>query len=220
VKDSRRIRTGALLGALVILTLLAGCAASSNGSTDTEPTEPAPASSTAAPDRPAGDTEEPAAGQDVESGTILDSKPADLPAGLSAYALPDGTYVAVAKDAPLPDAVAVDAQSQMGTRIADVGTLGVSPTNPATVVDSAQEYASLLGLQTGKKVVIVFPMIGACLGESEDYVGYASTRVGPDDRSVYPCALARTIEEAQARANDLVNRQTDPSAFQVLVHQG
>jgi hypothetical protein len=199
VKDSRRIRTGALLGALVILTLLAGCAASSNGSTDTEPTEPAPASSTAAPDRPAGDTEEPAAGQDVESGTILDSKPADLPAGLSAYALPDGTYVAVAKDAPLPDAVAVD---------------------PATVVDSAQEYASLLGLQTGKKVVIVFPMIGACLGESEDYVGYASTRVGPDDRSVYPCALARTIEEAQARANDLVNRQTDPSAFQVLVHQG
>lgn len=140
-----------------------------------------------------------------------------LPAGQRAYVLPDATRVVVATAEPLPRAVRASVQGQVDHVIQDPGVPGRITTNRSLIVDTAQGIANRVGVQTGKRIVFVYPLIGGCPASSEPYRGWAHTAVTLYD--TFPCDVLPTREEAEARVAETVAAQPDPERYEVFVHQ-
>ena len=199
MKDSRKIRARALLGALVPVALLAGCTSASNGSTDAAPTKPAVASPTVEP---------------AEVGEVLTEKPAVVADGAAAFAKTAGRYVVVSEDAPLPQSVVDDATAQLPAHLADKSS------SFGAADDAASSYASQVEAGTGKTVVVIYPVIGRCTAGGDDMVAYTFTDfagVAPRD---FGCGLASSVEEAQARVAQGIAAQSNPEDFVVLAYAG
>ena len=190
MKDSHTTPALALMRALMTVALLAACTPASTGSTGTDPSTPAAEST---PVSTSGDVS--TAGSGSQVGEVLAQKPEQLAENFKAYELADSTYAVVDPSRPLPEVVRADIQSRVDSRIQDPGTPDSVGTNRSTIIDTAQETASLAGLQSGKSVVVIFPLVGSCISDEEAYLGWAHTAMtGADDG----CRVLRTGEESRA----------------------
>lgn len=211
MNDSRKPRTGALLVTLVTVVLVAGCTSAPNGSAEVEPTQAA--ASTASSPSASGDGS--SAGTYVQAGDVLAHRPEQLGENLRAYKLADSTYAVVDPSQPLPEVVRADVQSRVDSQIQDPGTPDAVGTNRSTIVNTAQETASLAGLQSGKSVVVIFPLVGSCTIDEEAYLGWAHTAMaGADDG----CRVLRTVEESRAQVEAAIVATGEADKYEVFVH--
>lgn len=209
MKDSRKIRTGALLATLVTAALLAGCTSAAGSTKGTEPAESPRAETSEGVEQ--GDP--PA--ESFQVGELFQQKPDSLPEGLKAYKLPDATYAVVDPTQPLPDSVRADVQGRVDSQIQDPGTPEAAGTTRSIIVDTAQETASLAGLQSGKSVVVIFPLVGSCASDNEAYLGWAHTALdGADDG----CRVLRTLEESRAQVDAAIAATGHAERYEVFVH--
>lgn len=140
-----------------------------------------------------------------------------LPDGQRAYVLPDATRVVVATADPLPRSVRAYVQGQVDHVIQDPGVPGRITTNRSLIVDTAQGIANKVGVQTGKRIVFVYPLIGGCPASSEPYRGWAHTAITYYD--AFGCDVLPTREEVEARVAATIAAQPDPERYEVFVHQ-
>lgn len=153
----------------------------------------------------------------VSSGATIAPEDVDrLPAGQRAFAMPDGTRVVVTTAEPLPGSVRSHVQGQVDTVIPDPGVPGRITTNRSLIVDTAQGIAKKVGLQTGKQIVFVYPLIGSCPSTSEPYLGWSHTAITYYD--AFPCDVVPTLEEAEQRVAAVIAAQSDPERYAVFVH--
>lgn len=198
----------ATLVLLALLALLDGCVEGggegsrgpgAEGSSMLDPAEsPAPGELTVA-------TGEPIAVEDVDR----------LPAGKRAFVLPDKSRVVVTSSEPLPERVRAHVQEQVDASVQDPGVPEQITTNRSLIVDTAQGIARKVGLQTGKQIVFVYPLVGSCPAGSTPFLGWAHTSITLYD--VFDCDVLPTKEEAEARVASTIAAQKDPERYQVFV---
>jgi hypothetical protein len=208
VKSPEERRTVLVLAATaVVFGLMVSCGAFGGGASDIAPPTPGAEPSAAA------EPVEAAAGDEISAADV-----ARLPVGQRAFELPDATSVVVSASEPLPSAVRHHVQGQVDKVIQDPGVPGGITTNRSLIVDTAQGVAKKVGLQTGKQVVFVYPLIGGCEPTEEPFLGWAHTTVTYYDD--FPCDVVRTREEAEQRVAAVIAAQPDPERYAVFVHGG
>lgn len=140
-----------------------------------------------------------------------------LPDGKKAFALPDGSRVVVTSDEPLPERVRSYVQGQVDKSVQDPGVPDQIVTNRSLIVDTAQGIARKIGLQTGKQIVFVYPLVGSCPAGTAPVLGWAHTSITFYD--TFDCDVLATREEAEARVAATVAAQKDPERYQVFVRE-
>lgn len=190
-------RTFVLSSAFIVATvLLAGCV----------PSEPVSS--------PTSNISE-AATPEVEVGQVIDADAADaLEPPLHGYPLPDGTFVVVNRDEPLPDSVQADLDSQV-TAYADAIT-------PETYLDSGEsQIKAIIGsasLNTGKRVVMIARIEGIRTASGNEniqtwYWAWGAGNINGD-------AGFDTVDAAVSAARDWIAQTDEPSAWALIVpHQ-
>ena len=91
-----------------------------------------------------------------EVGAVVDPETV-LPEGQKAYALPDGTYVVVEKDKPLPEAVQADLTAK-GVAVVAAHPDGTVDSNAA--VEAMGKYTIDITRTTGKRPLIIWHIFG------------------------------------------------------------
>lgn len=222
MKSSVKHVAGPFVGLLVLVTLVAGC--STAGAPAAEPSGTATPSASAAASSEAPTevtTAEPAPTAEVAvfaSGDTISAEDAEaLPKGQYAYPMPDATLVVVTSAEPLPEAVRAVSQATVDTVIDDPGTPDNVTTNRAEIVRAAQEFASHLGAQTGKQIVVIFPLVGGCPGDTVAYLGWAHTVISYTDN--FDCLVLPTRGEVEERVAASVAIQNSPELYQVFIHE-
>ena len=208
-------RTGFLLIAatlvmFALLAMLEGCVRDDLGNTAGPADGSSVADATAAsppPEELAVTTGETIAVEDVDR----------LPPGKHAFVLPDKTRVVVTSDEPLPERVRAWVQGQVDGTVQDPGVPGQITTNRSLIVDTAQGIARKVGLQTGKQIVFVYPLVGSCPAGTEPFLGWAHTSITLYD--AFDCDVLPTREAAEERVAATVAAQKDPERYQVFVRE-
>ncbi|RXR21775.1 hypothetical protein EQW78_16565 [Oerskovia turbata] len=201
--------TTATLVMFLLLALLEGCVGDDRASTTgpADGSSVADAAASAPPEELAVATGETIAVEDVDR----------LPPGKRAFVLPDETRVVVASDEPLPERVRAWVQGQVDRTVQDPGVPGQITTNRSLIVDTAQGIARKVGLQTGKQIVFVYPLVGGCPADSEPFLGWAHTSITLYD--AFDCDVLPTREAAEARVAETIAAQKDPERYQVFVRE-
>ncbi|MHA7134439.1 hypothetical protein [Oerskovia turbata] len=195
-----------LVATAVVFGLIVSCGAFGGGFSGEPAAAPGAEQTAAVPEEVAAPTGATIAAKDAER----------LPPGQHAFVLPDMTRVVVTSGEPLPQSVRAHVQGQVNSVIQDPGVPGNITTNRSLIVDTAQGFAKKVGLQTGKQVVFVYPLIGGCEPSGEPYLGWAHTSVTYYDD--FPCDVVPTREEAEQRVAAAVAAQPDPERYAVFVH--
>jgi hypothetical protein len=139
-------------------------------------------------------------------------------AGLAVYSTTDLTAIAQDPDAPLCPAVQADMEAQLW---ADPET-AYHPI-PASewakqFYDNVTAYATRFSAASGKKIVVVFPYIGAC-GGALNAPGWAHTTVSGDVSTIdkLPCQVTRDASQMTSDLAALIATEPEPARFAVLV---
>lgn len=144
--------------------LLSGC---TNGRADSASAKPTPSATASA-------------AVAYEVGAVVDPETV-LPEGQKAYALPDGTYVVVEKDKPLPEAVQADLTAK-GVAVVAAHPDGTVDSN--TAVEAMGKYTIDITRTTGKRPLIIWHIFGHPTSGSEKVFFY-SISGGPGTGSDY-----------------------------------
>lgn len=130
----------------------------------------------------------------------------------------EGTFAVVTATEPLPEPVRAQAEAGLPEHLMtyEAQETAGSFIDPWKATNAATSYAATLSSQTGKRIVIVYPAIGACLSDPDVFYGWSVTSVTGRDIKYYPCGIVRSLDEAKARAADLVSRTEDPSLYEVI----
>ncbi|MCC2322236.1 hypothetical protein [Cellulomonas xiejunii] len=201
----QRCAATVVVSAVLASGALTACSGSTAGSTASQ-VGPETQSPTA--DAPASPGPTVTAGEPVAPGQ-------ELPAGVTAFTLADGSSVAVVQDQPLPEAV-------VAQLVADANTASAAAVaNPKRVLGyiASQENADALkaaaAAATGKSIVVLFPIFATMPGEPEGTparVVWATTMTGSTS---YPAA-GTTEAEGRTAAEALVAAQADPARWAIL----
>ena len=148
---------------------------------------------------------------------MFTTEPEELPEGVKAFEMPDGSFVAVVRDEPLPDPVAAAITASLAQNIsADYS----EPGSRAKINDAAQTYAGRMWLRTGKNVVIIYPFFGSCSMAEDGHMGWTFTQVtGHDTYDETNCRLSETLQEAKDRAEALIAQEKNPAQFELVVRE-
>ncbi|WP_344774773.1 hypothetical protein [Gryllotalpicola kribbensis] len=134
---------------------------------------------------------------------------AKLPDGFVAYPMADGSKVAVSESAPVPAAVIADAGKQAG---AIVKVSGSTVESQEAVVSAADSRASLINVQTGHAVVLIYR--GLAVTGTGANMSYIQAWVMRGAVSEFPTLVAGNLhgwgsaEAAQAAATAAVGANT------------
>lgn len=198
---------------LVTVLLVTGCSVSSpdnNAGPTPSPTsssQPANPSESPAP----VESETPAAPVEVEAGQVVDAGTAKTLAAESkgrykGYAMPDGSYLVVDKQAPLPEPVqdAVDARAvTVQSQNPDVGV--------GDPVRAGSQLQSQLTGETGKNVILITHSLGRDSPDSAPRTVYLVFGAGAMKGNM------SSLGEAQAVAQGHINSQSNPSEWAIVV---
>lgn len=135
----------------------------------------------------------------------------DLKDGLRGYELPDGTFVVVKPNEPLPAAVKADAEAKAAALPVITGT---SVDDQRASADGGLNLASTLSFLTGKRVVVVvYGTVAFLDGTTKPAWRAAEAPLNSD--GVYPSGtdLNAVIAEAQA----LIAQQSNPAEWEIVV---
>lgn len=154
---------------------------------------------------------------EAKTGDVLPTEPATLPESQSAVPMDDGTYIVVTATEPLPEPVKAQIHAEVAGKVLTHEAQASDPMALDRAFSAARGAASSASSQTGKKVVVIFPVVGSCTFDEDPYDGWSYTSVTSNDRAVYDCQLATSVDEAQQRVADLISRQPDPSQYEVVV---
>jgi len=199
VRSSSKTAAGALLGALLTVTLTA-CGTPAVTGPDREPGTEAPsASATATPDPVETPESEETPDPVPTPGQVIDaSAKRTVPDGLIAFPLEGREYLVLDPAAPLP-------QQVVDTLSARAATIGP---------DASVGQAGRMSAETGKKVVLMITFVGA-LPDDESGNYYPVWECYTADGHLPP--PVRSFAEALANAEAFVASQPDPAAW-VIVH--
>lgn len=147
---SKKNLAGLLAIPLVTIMLITGCTAP--GPNTTEPPTPSPSISAPADPTPTQAPEpELTVGEPVDAETAAELNEAK--GNERAYPLPDGTYVVVAKDAPLPEVVQNDVNAKGTSHTQTYPAVSVEPGANAKSERERARVMGEIGQATGKQVV-------------------------------------------------------------------
>ncbi|WP_439565805.1 hypothetical protein [Microcella sp.] len=171
---------------------------------------------------PAAESTEPTADQDavdpttLEAGDTIDEELArelnrDITDGLRGYELPDGTFMVVRPNEPLPPAVRADAEAKAAALPVVTGTSVEEQTASAS---NGLNLASTLSFLTGKRIVaVVYGTVAFT-----DFTIRPAWRAAEsplNEQGLYPIGDDRDAVVAEAQA--LVAQQSNPAEWEIIV---
>lgn len=214
VKDSQNTRAALATGVCLVLALVSGCSTGEAGGPTDRPSSQA-GTATAQPS--SAPTQEPAptpSAAPVAVGDVLPAEPEQLPEGIAAFEMPDGSYVAVAADEPLPAQVHSDLVAK-GLAVVDVTDVNDNDQLVARS-DAAAAYALEQEQATGKKLVMVERLYGYSFASSEVPVWSWYVWSFRDTHNDLVQDYAER-DQAVAVAQDWVAARPDPQAWEIVV---
>lgn len=195
--------TSILTAAALAGLLLAGCTSAPLDldipvGIPTETDEPNTPDST---DEPIVDVEELAVGDTLSKDEAL-ALNRDFGSGVRAYELPDGTYVVVAADAPLPPAVQAEVTGEVA------GAANSAPSNDTRGISDSIGNAQY---ETGRYFIAVVPVQSACVDFGPTI---SSWGVADASRLMTAC---QSKDEAIAYAQSLIAGKADAAKWELII---
>jgi hypothetical protein len=192
--SSEKYVNGSLVGALMTVVLLAGCAGGSRPGL-----APTPSASPAA-------SEAPQAAPDVAVGEFVTAEQAEtLGEGLAAYELADGTSVVVGAGEPLPAQVADDLTAELAAT--------VSGHSDGRILADVSALVTSASKSTGKNVLMVYLNPLSSLGDEEPHPMWA-THGQPQDTRIQS---TNDYDSQIANVEAFIASRPDPSAWVYIV---
>ncbi|WP_199424589.1 hypothetical protein [Actinotalea solisilvae] len=151
---------------------------------------------------------------DVTPGQVLPEEPEALPKDFTSYPMLDGTFVAVAEDQPLPDAVRKAAVAAYDAEVAEL----TDPNSNEQLSQLAQTFARYMDQQedaTGKKLVVIHRLFGYTL--ESDYTPVWSYFIGTPHFDADLPMDRPDRESAVAAAQAWIDTKSNPAAWDIIV---
>jgi hypothetical protein len=196
------IGTAGVAVAIITALALTGCTAATNAKTSTHRSTVSPAH----PAKPAINIAELKAGDAVDDSTAaaINSKGGDT----HAYKLPNGTYIVVKKDSPLPAAVQanVNAVANAGANTNAVNSDGVN-------TDAAHGVQETIEFSTGKNVAVIQQGIVSTYSGTQ-FVGYEGIASFYNGSNPVPVSTSDATIRADLQAE--IAKQSDPASWIIV----
>ncbi len=135
----------------------------------------------------------------------------DLQDGLRGYELPDGTFMVVKPNEPLPAAVRADAEAKAAAVPVVTGT---APEDYGASAEGGLNLANTLSLLTGKRVVAVVYGVVAFPGFRTEMAWRAAAAPLNAD-GLYP--IGTDLNAVIAEAEALIAQQSNPAEWEIIV---
>jgi len=154
---------------------------------------------------------------DFENGETIElDEDQQLPKGVKAYSMPDGSSVVVKRDEPMPKEVADAVQDAVHDVVPlDKGSLSV---NVLTVDEKAREAAASMRAKTGKEIVVVFSAIFSCT-DADATLQWRHTPIHYLDNDMCADKAYPTKAAAMAGVEARIAKQDEPNAYEIVIRK-